>query len=49
MGVRQGALAGWRHLARQVKFDSIRRFASLFMVGMALSVAIAACSNGADN
>ena len=49
MGVRQGALAGWRHLARQFRFDSIQRFASLFMVGVALSVAIAACSNGADN
>ena len=53
MNVRQRALIGWqkltRHLTYPFRFDSIKRFASLFVVGATLSVAIAACSNGASN
>lgn len=53
MKVWQGALTRWksltRHLDIQFRFDSIRRFAALFVVGATLSVAIAACSNGAGN
>ena len=53
MNVRQRALIGWqkltRHLTYPFRFDSIKRFASLFVVGATLSVAIAACSNGTSN
>ncbi len=53
MNVRQRALIGWQKLIRPLihpfRFGSIKRFASLFVVGATLSVAIAACSNGASN
>ncbi len=53
MRVWQGALNGWRqltrHLTNQLKLDSIKSFALLFIIGATLSVAIAACSNGAGN
>ena len=53
MKVQRGALIEWRqltrHLTQQLRFDSIKRFALLFVVGATLSVAIAACSNGAGS
>ena len=53
MRVWQGALNGWRqltrHLTNQLKLDSIKSFALLFIIGATLSVAIAACSNGSGN
>ncbi|PSB21914.1 sulfate ABC transporter substrate-binding protein [Phormidesmis priestleyi ULC007] len=53
MRVWQRALTGWRqltrHLINQFRLDSIKSFASLFIIGATLSVAIAACSNGSGN
>jgi len=53
MKLRQYAINWWEHLNQQrlnrLSFKSVQGFASLFIVGVTLSVAIAACSNGAGN
>jgi sulfate/thiosulfate-binding protein len=38
----------WRQIRRRLNFSSLRGFVSLFLIGVSLSVAIAACSPGSN-